>query len=109
MRFRMMLCKNLYRAFRGQWVTTGAGAALVASACAQPPAIAEPINYTDLLGRPRPAATERVQYGATPSQFAELWMPSGKLAPFGGGLGARRLLAAPRCGKSALMTLVILN
>jgi len=41
------------------------------------PALAGPINYTDLLARPRPAATQRVHYGDAPSQFADLWLPDG--------------------------------
>jgi acetyl esterase/lipase len=35
------------------------------------------ISYTDLLARPRPTATERVQYGNASSQIADLWLPSG--------------------------------
>jgi acetyl esterase/lipase len=58
-------------------LTKSGGAALVALACGFAPAIAGPINYTDLLARPRPAATERVPYGNAPSQFADLWLPSG--------------------------------
>jgi acetyl esterase/lipase len=42
------------------------------------PASAAPISFTDLLARPRPAATERVRYGDAPSQFADLWLPAGK-------------------------------
>jgi acetyl esterase/lipase len=30
------------------------------------------------LARPRPAASERIRYGDAPSQFADLWLPSGK-------------------------------
>jgi acetyl esterase/lipase len=41
------------------------------------PVMAGPINYTDLLARPQPAATERIRYGTAPSQFADLWLPSG--------------------------------
>lgn len=52
------------------------GAALGTVALASP-AAADPINYTDLLARPRPAATERIHYGDAPSQFADLWLPAG--------------------------------
>lgn len=40
-------------------------------------AFAGPISFADLLGRPRPAATERIRYGDAPSQFADLWLPPG--------------------------------
>jgi acetyl esterase/lipase len=50
---------------------------LVVSAWTVAAAIAGPISYTDLLARPRPAATERVHYGDASSQFADLWLPSG--------------------------------
>lgn len=57
-------------------LTIGAGlCAVVASEFAA--AIAGPINYTDLLARPREAATERVHYGDASSQFADLWLPHG--------------------------------
>jgi acetyl esterase/lipase len=56
-------------------LTMSAGVcAVVASAFTA--AIAGPINFTDLLARPRETATERVRYGDAPSQFADLWMPS---------------------------------
>jgi acetyl esterase/lipase len=55
-------------------LTTSAGVcAVIASTFAA--AIAGPINFTDLLARPRETATERVRYGDAPSQFADLWMP----------------------------------
>lgn len=58
-----------------------AGAFLVAFlgafACTLAAAIASPINYTDLLARPRPVATQRIHYGDAPSQFADLWLPDG--------------------------------
>jgi acetyl esterase/lipase len=49
---------------------------LVAFTGAFAAAIAGPINYTDLLARPRPSATERIAYGNAPSQFADLWLPN---------------------------------
>jgi acetyl esterase/lipase len=55
----------------------GAGALLAAFAYASAPAIAGPINFAELLARPRPAATLHAQYGAAPSQFGELWLPDG--------------------------------
>jgi len=58
-------------------VTTGAGALLAAFTGAFDPADAAPVSFTDLLARPRPAATQRVHYGDAPSQFADLWLPSG--------------------------------
>jgi acetyl esterase/lipase len=58
-------------------LTIGGGASLAAFACALATAIAGPISYTDLLARPRPAATERVHYGDASTQFADLWLPSG--------------------------------
>jgi acetyl esterase/lipase len=50
---------------------------LAGFACALAPAIAAPISYKDLLARPQPAATQRVHYGDAPSQFGDLWLPSG--------------------------------
>lgn len=41
------------------------------------PAVAAPISFTDLLARPRPAATVHIHYGSAPSQFADLWLPGG--------------------------------
>ncbi len=38
---------------------------------------ARDLEFTDLLARPRPAASERIQYGAAPSEFADLWLPPG--------------------------------
>ena len=65
-RDRGLILKNM--------LTMSAGVCVVvASAFAA--AIAGPINFTDLLARPRGTATERVHYGDAPSQFADLWMP----------------------------------
>jgi acetyl esterase/lipase len=36
-----------------------------------------PLDYRQLLARPRPTATKRIPYGPAPSQFGELWMPTG--------------------------------
>jgi acetyl esterase/lipase len=55
----------------------GAGVWLVAFAYASGLATAGPISFTDLLARPRPAATLHAQYGTAPSQFGELWLPDG--------------------------------
>jgi acetyl esterase/lipase len=51
-----------------------AAAALMALAMA---ADAAPLTYTELLARPRPAANQRIQYGLSPSQFGDLWLPAG--------------------------------
>ena len=51
-------------------------AMLAGFACASAPVIAAPINYTELLARPRPTATQRVHYGDAPSQFGDLWLPN---------------------------------
>jgi len=58
-------------------LTMTCGTSIVAFSCAFAPGIAGPINYTDLLMRPRANATERIAYGQAPSQFADLWMPDG--------------------------------
>jgi acetyl esterase/lipase len=60
-----------------QIFTSRIAVSIVALACAEAPATAAPISFTDLLARPRPAATERVLYGSAPSQFADLWLPAG--------------------------------
>lgn len=39
--------------------------------------MAEPISFSDLLARPRPAADLRLAYGERPLQFGELWTPRG--------------------------------
>ncbi len=56
-----------------------AGAIVIAFISAA--ALAAPVDYTELLARPRPVATKRIQYGTEPSQFADLWLPSGR-GPF---------------------------
>jgi len=58
-------------------ITTGTGALAAAFAIAFGPADAGPISFADLLARPRPAAQQRIHYGDAPSQFADLWLPSG--------------------------------
>jgi len=48
------------------------------------PAGAAPValmQWSDLLGRPMPAATQRIAYGPGPEQFGELWLPAGQ-GPF---------------------------
>lgn len=40
-------------------------------------AMAAQLSYTDLLARQRPVATKRIHYGTAPSQFGDLWLPSG--------------------------------
>jgi len=60
------------------------------------PALAAPISFTDLLARPRPAATERIRYGDAPSQFADLWLP------YAGGLHAVVVLLHGGCWRADL-------
>ena len=36
------------------------------------------MNWPDLMSRPSPHATERIQYGPEPSQIADLWLPDDK-------------------------------
>src|ERR1700761_1050524 len=57
--------------------TTRMAVLLAAIAAAPAPAFSGPISFADLLARPRPAASERIPYGDAPSQFADLWLPSG--------------------------------
>src|ERR1700739_3338437 len=52
-------------------------AMLAGLACTLAPAAAAPLSYRDLLARPQPAATQRIHYGDAPSQFGDLWLPSG--------------------------------
>jgi acetyl esterase/lipase len=40
-------------------------------------ALSAPLDYKQLLARPRLTATKRIAYGPAPSQFGELWMPAG--------------------------------
>ena len=35
------------------------------------------MQWSDLLSRPRPKATERINYGTDPNQFGDLWRPDG--------------------------------
>jgi acetyl esterase/lipase len=53
------------------------GAFLAAFAPSLATGIAGPINYTDLLARQRPVATQRIHYGEAPSQIGDLWLPDG--------------------------------
>lgn len=54
-------------------------AALTLVACAPPSSQtrAAPVSFSQLLARPRQAATRRIAYGPAGSQFGELWMPRG--------------------------------
>lgn len=59
------------------------GLALAACAVSQPTDHAEqgpfhPMSWPDLLGRPRPAPTATVHYGADPLQVADVWVPAGR-------------------------------
>ena len=65
---------NGYSIFRTALVV---GAILAALAPAFTSAMAEQVSYTDLLARHRPVATKRIHYGDAPSQFGDLWLPSG--------------------------------
>jgi acetyl esterase/lipase len=58
-------------------IITGTGALLAGFASAFGPIDAAPLSFGDLLARPHPAATQRIHYGDAPSQFADLWLPSG--------------------------------
>jgi acetyl esterase/lipase len=53
-----------------------AAAALVAATFVA--AHAATLDYEELLARKRPVATKRIQYGAAPQQFGDLWLPAGK-------------------------------
>jgi acetyl esterase/lipase len=54
-------------------------AACSMSSDAQPPTPAAPLmRWPDLLGRPRPAPTTTIAYGADPLQVADLWLPEGR-------------------------------
>jgi acetyl esterase/lipase len=53
------------------------GAILIALAPVFTKAMADQISYTDLLARKQPVATKRIHYGAAPSQFGDLWLPTG--------------------------------
>lgn len=54
-------------------------AAASMSSDAQPPAPAAPLmRWPDLLGRPRPAPTTTISYGADPLQVVDLWLPEGR-------------------------------
>jgi acetyl esterase/lipase len=57
--------------------TLAVSAILIALAPVFTTAIAAQLSYTDLLARQRPVATKRIPYGTAPSQFGELWLPSG--------------------------------
>ncbi|MDX2235103.1 MAG: alpha/beta hydrolase [Hyphomonadaceae bacterium] len=53
--------------------------ALALSACAPAPDSAPPalMRWPDLTGRPSPAATHTIAYGADPLQVVDLWLPAG--------------------------------
>jgi acetyl esterase/lipase len=54
-----------------------AGAILATLAPPLRAGVAAQNTYTELLARPRPAATARIHYGDLPGQFSDLWLPSG--------------------------------
>lgn len=58
-------------------IAMGLAATLAGLACISAAAVADPISYRDLLARPLPLATQRIHYGDAPSQFGDLWLPSG--------------------------------
>ena len=62
---------------RAVWKTILLAAVLTAFAPAWAALQAAPLTYTELLARDRPVATKRIQYGALPNQFGDLWLPSG--------------------------------
>jgi acetyl esterase/lipase len=68
------LYNNSFSIFR---TTLAVGAILTTLAPVFTTAMANQISYTDLLARNRPAATKRIHYGDAPSQFGDLWLPSG--------------------------------
>lgn len=55
-----------------------AGSAAVAQAPAAAPAPGPLLKWSDLLGRPKPAATTTIRYGADPLQLVDLWLPAGR-------------------------------
>ncbi|HEY1426594.1 MAG TPA: alpha/beta hydrolase [Caulobacteraceae bacterium] len=55
----------------------GCFAAATLAAEATGAAAAKLMDWPDLLGRPMPAATEKIAYGPGPLQFGELWLPAG--------------------------------
>jgi acetyl esterase/lipase len=59
----------------------GAMACFAAAAMATSASAAPLMDWPDLLGRPMPAATEKIAYGPGPLQFGELWLPEGR-GPF---------------------------
>src|SRR5579872_625371 len=75
---------------------------LVGGASAQPPT-ARLMDWPDLLGRPMPAATERIAYGPGPLQVADLWLPDGK-GPF-----PVVLMVHGGCWRSGVAKLSIMN
>jgi acetyl esterase/lipase len=52
--------------------------AAAAPAAAASHASAEPMSYAQFKAMAQPAAALRIAYGADPSQFGELWLPTGK-------------------------------
>ena len=53
------------------------GLAAALSLIAAAPALAAPQTFSDLLAKPRGAATAHIAYGAEPEQFGDLWLPEG--------------------------------
>jgi acetyl esterase/lipase len=59
------------------WALAGVSAlALILGVTAIGRADADPISFSDLLGRPRAQADHRIAYGPDPEQFGELWLPA---------------------------------
>jgi acetyl esterase/lipase len=61
------------------------------------------MDWPDLLGRPMPAATQRIAYGPGAMQFGELWLPAGK-GPF-----PVVLMVHGGCWLSSVAKLTIMN
>jgi hypothetical protein len=69
-----------------------------------PAASAAPLmDWPDLLGRPMPAPTREIAYGALPEQVADLWLPAGR-GPF-----PVVLMAHGGCWRSGVAKLTIMN
>jgi acetyl esterase/lipase len=80
------------------------GAALLAGGptVADPPAV-KLMDWPDLMGRPLPAATQRIAYGTGPLQVADLWLPPGK-GPF-----PVVMMIHGGCWRSGVAKLTIMN
>lgn len=81
----------------------GVAAVVIGLASAAPAQAAPLMGWPDLMGRPLPAPTKQIAYGALPLQVGDLWLPDGN-GPF-----PVVLMVHGGCWRSGVAKLTIMN